>query len=104
MGFNLLLMVKSMNNLFQLLNGWKTYSGAAVLFLTGAIELINALNGEGDLFNAVAIMSGAVMGTGLKHATSKAETASSRAEGAVILNEKITVGAINALKENKGGQ
>ena len=85
-----------MQNLLQLVNGWKTYSGAALLFLTGAIELINAINGQGDLFNAIAIMSGAVMGTGLKHATAKAEVASSRAEGATIINEKIT---INALKE-----
>lgn len=93
-----------MKNVLSLINGWKTYSGAALLFLTGAIEFINALNGQGDLLNAITIMSGAVMGTGLKHATSKAETASSRAEGAVVHSEIITVGAINALKESKGGQ
>jgi hypothetical protein len=86
-----------MQNLLQLVNGWKTYSGAALLFLTGAIEFINALNGQGDLLNAITIMSGAIMGTGLKHATTKAEVASNRAEGATIINEKITIGAIKEL-------
>lgn len=86
-----------MLKLLQLVNGWKTYSGAAVLFLTGALELINALNGDGDILNAITLMSGALMGSGLKHATVKAEVASARAEGATIINEKITIGAIKEL-------
>ena len=55
----------------ELINGWKTYSGAAVMFLTGAIELINAVNGDGDIMVAASLMSAALMGTGVKHATDK---------------------------------
>lgn len=60
-----------MFKLLQLINGFKTYAGAAILFLTGATEVVNSFTGEGDLSNGIALISGAVTGAGLKHATDK---------------------------------
>lgn len=55
----------------QLINGFKTYAGAAIMFLTGMTEVVNSFTGEGDLTNGVALISGAITGAGLKHATTK---------------------------------
>lgn len=62
-----------MLKLLSLINGWKTYSGAAVMFLTGTTQVITALSGDGGtVMDGIALISAAIMGTGVKHAVSKA--------------------------------
>lgn len=60
-----------MFKLLNLINGYKTYSASIIMALTGAIEMISAFNGDGDFVNGVTLISGALMGTGLKHSSVK---------------------------------